>query len=82
MPAPGFYARVNQLIEKQQPAPFWAAVLEPLFGKRLALASLLALATFGTVLVSREMEYTVSPEPRNGAGLWRRTLRRLIRLPV
>jgi predicted anti-sigma-YlaC factor YlaD len=61
VPAPGFYARVNQLIEKQQPAPFWAAVLEPLFGKRLALASLLALATLGTVLVSSEMEYTVSP---------------------
>jgi predicted anti-sigma-YlaC factor YlaD len=61
VPAPGFYARVNQLIEKEQPAPFWAAALAPLFGKRVALASLLALATLGTVLVSRETQYTVGP---------------------
>ena len=63
-PAPGFYARVNKLIEEQQPAPFWAAALEPFFGKRLALASLLLLATLGTVLVSREtQEYAVGPSP-------------------
>src|SRR6478672_8729863 len=42
-PAPGFYARVSNLIEKQQQPPsFWAMFLEPVFGKRLALASLLA----------------------------------------
>jgi predicted anti-sigma-YlaC factor YlaD len=63
-PAPGFYARVNKLIEEQQPAPFWAAALEPFFGKRLALASLLVMATLGTVLVSRETgEYAVGPSP-------------------
>src|SRR5436853_457290 len=44
IPSPGFYARVTNLIEKQQPESFWAAVLEPVFGKRLALASLLLLA--------------------------------------
>src|ERR1700676_5168446 len=53
LPDPAFYARVNKPIEEQQPAPFWAAALEPLFGKRLALAALLTLATLGTVLVSR-----------------------------
>jgi predicted anti-sigma-YlaC factor YlaD len=64
LPAPGFYARVNKLIEEQQPAPFWAAALEPFFGKRLALASLLVMATLGTVLVSRETEeYAVGPSP-------------------
>jgi predicted anti-sigma-YlaC factor YlaD len=64
LPAPGFYARVNKLIEEQQPAPFWAAALEPFFGKRLALASLLVMATLGTVLVSREREeYAVGPSP-------------------
>ena len=63
MPAPGFYARVNVLIEQQRPAPFWAAALEPFFGKRLALASLLMLAMLGTVLVSRETEYAVGPSP-------------------
>jgi len=64
VPAPGFYARVNQLIEKQQPHSFWEAFLEPVFGRRLALASLLVLATLGTVLMSSEtQEYAVGPSP-------------------
>jgi len=64
VPAPGFYARVTKLIEEQQPVSFWATVLEPVFGKRLALASLLLLATLGTVLMSRETEeYTFGPSP-------------------
>ena len=64
LPSPGFYARVANLIEKQQPEPsFWVAFLEPVFGKRLALASLLVLATLGTVLMSRETEYAVGPSP-------------------
>jgi len=64
VPAPGFYARVNKLIEEQRPAPFWAAALEPFFGKRLALASLLVMATLGTILVSRETEeYAVGSSP-------------------
>jgi predicted anti-sigma-YlaC factor YlaD len=64
-PAPGFYARVSNLIEKQQQPPsFWAMFLEPVFGKRLAFASLLALAMLGTVLMSRETEeYAVGPSP-------------------
>jgi len=61
VPAPGFYARVNKLIEEQQPAPFWAAALEPFFGKRLALASLLVMATLGTLLVSRETQESDRP---------------------
>lgn len=64
VPAPGFYARVSNLIETQQPSSFWAAFMEPVFGKRLALASLLLLATLGTVLMSRETEeYAVGPSP-------------------
>lgn len=64
VPAPGFYARVTQRIEAQQPASFWAGFLEPVFGKRLALASLLVLAALGTVLISRESsEYAVGPSP-------------------
>jgi predicted anti-sigma-YlaC factor YlaD len=63
LPSPGFYARVTQFIEKQQPTSFWAAVLEPAFGKRLALASLLLLAMLGTVLMSRETEYAAGPSP-------------------
>src|ERR1700687_2084941 len=49
LPAPGFYARVARRIENELPGSFWAAFLEPVFGKRLALASLLVLATLGTV---------------------------------
>ncbi len=64
VPAPGFYARVTNRIEAQQPVSFWATILEPMFGKRLALASLLLLAMLGTVLVSRETdEYAVGPSP-------------------
>lgn len=64
VPDPGFYARVAQRIEAQQPAPFWAGILEPVFGKRMALASLLLLATLGTVLISRETEeYVAGPSP-------------------
>src|SRR6266403_5490555 len=63
LPSPGFYARVASRIEKQQPESFWAVVLEPVFGRRLALASLLVLATLGTLLMSRETEYATGPSP-------------------
>lgn len=64
IPTPGFYARVTGLIEKQQPESFWAAFLEPVFGRRLAFASLLVLATLGTVLMSGESEeYGQGPSP-------------------
>src|SRR5260370_36518146 len=63
LPSPGFYARVTNRIEKQQPESFWGAVLEPVFGRRLALASLLVRATLGTVLMTRETEYSTGPSP-------------------
>jgi predicted anti-sigma-YlaC factor YlaD len=65
VPAPGFYARVSNLIEQQQPPQsLWSLFLEPVFGRRLALASLLVLATLGTVLMNRETEeYAVGPSP-------------------
>ena len=62
-PSPGFYARVASHIEKQQPESFWAAILEPAFGRRVALACLLVLATLGTVLMTRETEYATGPSP-------------------
>ena len=64
VPAPGFYARVSGLIEQQQPRSFWNLFFEPVFGRRLALASLLVLATLGTVLITDETEeYTAAPSP-------------------
>jgi len=63
-PSPGFYARVTRFIEQEQPQSFWDAFLEPVFGKRLAFASLLVLATLGTVLMYRETEeYAGGPSP-------------------
>jgi len=64
VPAPDFYARVTYRIERDRPVSFWSGILEPVFGKRMALASLLVLATLGTVLVSRETEeYATGPSP-------------------
>jgi predicted anti-sigma-YlaC factor YlaD len=62
-PASGFYARVVNRIESQRPVSFWSSLLQPAFGRRMALASLLALATLGTVLVSREADYSTGPSP-------------------
>jgi len=63
LPSPGFYAGVSALIEKQAPQSIWDAILEPVFGRRLALACLLLMAMLGTVLMSRETEYAVGPSP-------------------
>jgi len=63
VPSPGFYAVVSARIEREQSESFWTAFLEPVFGRRLALASLLVLAMLGTVLMSRETEYAVGPSP-------------------
>jgi predicted anti-sigma-YlaC factor YlaD len=63
LPSPAFYARVTTLIEKQAPESLWALFLEPVFGRRLALACLLVMATLGTVLMTRETEYTAGPTP-------------------
>jgi predicted anti-sigma-YlaC factor YlaD len=64
IPDPGFYARVTNRIERDRPVSFWSGILEPVFGRRMALASLLVLATLGTVLISRETaEYATGPSP-------------------
>jgi predicted anti-sigma-YlaC factor YlaD len=64
VPGPDFYARVSVRIDQQRPVPFWTAALDPFFGRRLALASLLVLATLGAVLVSRESgTLSVGPTP-------------------
>jgi anti-sigma factor RsiW len=66
-PAPGFYARVMQQVEKQQPArslaDFFAFDLA--FGRRLAFAALLTLAVMGSYLISRETAYSSSPSPES-----------------
>jgi anti-sigma factor RsiW len=65
-PAPGFYARVMQQVDRRQAA----ATLPGLFGldlgfaRRLVFASLLVLAVLGGFLVTRETIYPASgPSP-------------------
>ena len=56
-PSAGFYARVMDRIEAQSAKSFWGVFLEPVFGKRLALA---ALALF-VVLSSAVWQTDPSP---------------------
>jgi len=49
-PAPGFYARVMDRIESQRSNSIWSAFLEPIFGRRLALASGVLMLLLGAAL--------------------------------
>lgn len=56
-PAPGFYARVMGEIERRQRASFWSFLLDPVFGRRLVLASLALVVILGSFMAA------TSPEP-------------------
>ncbi len=57
-PRSGFYARVMQRIdEARATSTVWAAFLEPLFAKRLALVSAAVVVLLGTYLVSTERSH-------------------------
>jgi predicted anti-sigma-YlaC factor YlaD len=61
-PAPGFYARVAQQVEAERPRSIWGlCLLDPVFGKRVAFASVMTLAVLGSYLISRETEYSAGP---------------------
>lgn len=61
-PPPGFYARVAQRVEVQRPRSLWGlCLLDPTFGKRVAFASLLTLAIFGSYLITRETDFAAGP---------------------
>jgi len=53
-PAPGFYARVLNRIEEREDDSIWAALLEPAFGRRLAIACGTFALLLGTYLASTE----------------------------
>jgi hypothetical protein len=53
-PAPGFYARVLSRIEEREDDSIWAALLEPAFGRRLAIACGTLALLLGTYLASTE----------------------------
>ena len=45
--APGFYAHVIERIEREREIPFWAMLVDPDFGRRVAFACLMLLALLG-----------------------------------
>ena len=51
-PAPGFYARVSQRIDRERRVPFWQVFLEPAVARRLAFAGLMWLLLLGTYTVA------------------------------
>jgi len=53
-PRPGFYARVMERIERQGPRSIWSILLEPNFGRRIAIASATLALLLGTYLVTSE----------------------------
>lgn len=53
-PRAGFYARVMERIEAQQPFSIWSVFLQPKFGFRLAVASGMLAALLGAYLVTSE----------------------------
>ena len=62
-PRVGFYARVMERIEveAQQRASFWNVFMEPVFGRRLAVASLALMLILGTYLAFTEADSTYPP---------------------
>ncbi len=64
-PAPGFYARVMEKIETRQRSSFWSFLVDPVFGKRLVLASLalvLILGSFMAATLPEQVETASAPE--------------------
>ena len=53
-PRAGFYARVMDRIEQEGRSSIWSVLLEPNFGRRLAMASAVLVVLLGTYLVTSE----------------------------
>jgi hypothetical protein len=54
-PGAGFYARVMDRIEAQGRASIWSVLLEPAFGRRLAVACATLVVLLGTYFVANEL---------------------------
>jgi len=53
-PRAGFYARVMDRVEREDRGSIWSALLQPNFGRRLAMASAVLVMLLGTYLVTSE----------------------------
>jgi hypothetical protein len=62
-PSPGFYARVmNRVEEERRDESIWAVLLEPAFGRRLAIACGTLALLLGTYMASTERaEHPMTP---------------------
>lgn len=64
-PSPVFTASVMQHVAELKPAPTFTSLfdLDFAFGRRLVFASLVLLAVLGSVLATREAQYSAGPSP-------------------
>lgn len=53
-PQAGFYARVLQRIEEQEPICFWSFFVDSAFSKRLAIVSVSVAVAMGSYVISQE----------------------------
>jgi len=60
-PPPGFVAQFMQAVAQRPCESFWNFLGDFAFARRVVFASLLTLATLGTVLVTREHAYAPNP---------------------
>jgi anti-sigma factor RsiW len=65
-PRPGFYARVMDRIGQETPRSIWSILLQPAFGRRIAVASGALALVLGTYLVSTEPGDLNAPPDRQG----------------
>ena len=65
-PRPGFYARVMDRIEQETPRSIWSILLQPAFGRRIAVASGALALVLGTYLVSTEPGDLNAPPDQQG----------------
>jgi len=60
-PRAGFYARVMDRIEKDGRSSIWAVLLQPNFGRRIAMASAVLVVLLGTYFVTAESTEPITP---------------------
>jgi hypothetical protein len=62
-PGAGFYARVMDRIELDGRSSIWAVLLQPNFGRRIAMASAVLVVLLGTYFVAAESREPVPAAP-------------------
>ena len=66
-PSAGFYARVMDRIELDGRASIWAILLQPNFGRRIAMASAVLVVLLGTYFVTAESSEPMTPSSPEAA---------------